>query len=49
MPPVRLGVRPSATLISPHSIHGWRPTSVTIQPASTATKGSGTISRSSCR
>ena len=36
-----IGVTASAVRITPWMIHGWRPTSVTIQPASMAMKPSG--------
>jgi hypothetical protein len=37
------GVTAPAVRITPWMIHGWRPTSVTVQPASMATKPSGLV------
>ena len=41
-----MGVTASAVRMTPWMIHGWRPTSVTIQPASVQTKPMGAASTS---
>lgn len=40
---VRLGVTASDVRSTPWTTHGWRPTSVVVQPASTATRPSGSV------
>src|SRR6185295_17880404 len=44
-----IGVTASRTRITPWMIHGWRPTSVTAQPASTAIRPSGEASTAARR
>jgi hypothetical protein len=49
MPSPGIGVTASAVRMTPCTIHGWRPTSVTVHPASRAMKPSGAAMTSARR